>query len=653
MIATKSDIEVQSTVEGNKVTMTFDESATLHLMNVMVDLYSDPELAIIREYSTNAYDSHVAVGQTRPIEVSLPSPLTPFLTIQDFGLGMDETDIEETYSKYGASTKRNTNDQSGLLGLGCKSALSYASQFTLVGVKNGIKTTVSISRDEDGAGSMTIVESLPTDDPNGVKVQIPIRRHNEIERKAKKFFSFWKPETVLVNGKEPAFIEGKKIGKDLIISSKSNGYGSRRTNYVVMGNVSYPVDDAQCSLHSQLAYGHSVVAFVPIGSVNFTPSREALQYTRRTKDALAAIKQRILDETRIALQKEVDAAPNPQSALRAAMSWTKVLANVPDNLSYRSQALPDAFSFVGPNRACQGESDWFYVSGWNSYKPSDIGKYPKLEVSTAVTGLIVSGYHGYAKFTARHKKKLLQYCEEKGITAKVNNFVMVDKVLSEMLVWVDADRFTNWETITAIKLPRNVTPTTGPSGRIPGSYDLYQNGCIKYGVSSDDIDISNGIYYYMSVNRNAYQKIFNEYKPGCVIVELTYNRVDKFERTFPEALSVGEGLKAIYAEKSKGITKEEYYAEAVRTYGVTRRLEHFDASRIPDPELKKLIGYRKGLENKKITNLEQLARVCGMMNDIDVPDPFKKYPLISGSSYQKPHEHEYLYISAVYNSKEN
>jgi sensor histidine kinase regulating citrate/malate metabolism len=99
---------------GVKHAMSFDENSVAHLMSVLTDLYSDPELAVIREYSTNALDSHIAAGVDRPIEITLPNGLSPFFKIRDYGTGMDASDIETIYSKYGASTKRESDTQVGM-----------------------------------------------------------------------------------------------------------------------------------------------------------------------------------------------------------------------------------------------------------------------------------------------------------------------------------------------------------------------------------------------------------------------------------------------------------------------------------------------------------------------------------------------------------
>ncbi len=94
---------------GQKVGMKIDENSLAHVMSLLTDLYSDPELAVIREYSTNARDSHIMAGVPHlPIKVTLPNGMSPYFKVQDFGLGMSVSDIEETYSKYGASTKRGS-----------------------------------------------------------------------------------------------------------------------------------------------------------------------------------------------------------------------------------------------------------------------------------------------------------------------------------------------------------------------------------------------------------------------------------------------------------------------------------------------------------------------------------------------------------------
>ena len=54
-------------------------------------LYSDANMAVVRELLCNAYDSHKACGkQDVPIHVQLPSYLNKNFIIRDYGLGLSK-----------------------------------------------------------------------------------------------------------------------------------------------------------------------------------------------------------------------------------------------------------------------------------------------------------------------------------------------------------------------------------------------------------------------------------------------------------------------------------------------------------------------------------------------------------------------------------
>ena len=165
---------VRGNLSGEKVAMGIEEEHLGLVMDTLAGMYSDQKMALLREYGCNARDAMVAAGRgDHPIEVTLPGDLSPFLTIKDTGIGMDIEDIRRTYSRYGASTKRDTNAQVGKFGIGSKAAMAYTDQFTLCAVKNGIRIQVAISRTANSGGDMTIVDERPTSDPNGVEIVIP------------------------------------------------------------------------------------------------------------------------------------------------------------------------------------------------------------------------------------------------------------------------------------------------------------------------------------------------------------------------------------------------------------------------------------------------------------------------------------------------
>ena len=153
-------------------------------------------------------DAHIEAGQDRPIEVTIGkrgSQLSlPVFKVQDWGTGLSREDIEQIYSQYGASTKRGSNDAVGMLGIGCKSALAYTDQFIVTSVKGGELIVVSVALDENGRGTMTVLEMGDASDrPDGTTVEIPMKADNEMLHKAEWFFRFWERGTVLLNGVEP------------------------------------------------------------------------------------------------------------------------------------------------------------------------------------------------------------------------------------------------------------------------------------------------------------------------------------------------------------------------------------------------------------------------------------------------------------------
>ena len=137
-----------------------------HIFSILRNsLYSDKAGAIIREYSTNAYDAHVQAGiKDTPISINCPSRFSPLLTIRDYGFGLSEEQIFNVYASYGESTKRHTNDQVGMMGLGSKSAFSYTDSFTIISHNAGVKKSYLAFIDDSGIGKIMKVGEESTDE---------------------------------------------------------------------------------------------------------------------------------------------------------------------------------------------------------------------------------------------------------------------------------------------------------------------------------------------------------------------------------------------------------------------------------------------------------------------------------------------------------
>ena len=128
------------------------------MVGLLRDAYSDPATAVLREYAVNGFDSHVEAGiASRPISVTLPTKLEPHLTIRDYGKGLTPEQIENLFCSYGASSKRDSNDYTGCLGIGCKSAFAVTDSFTVTTFHGGKARTYNCYLDESEVGKAALL----------------------------------------------------------------------------------------------------------------------------------------------------------------------------------------------------------------------------------------------------------------------------------------------------------------------------------------------------------------------------------------------------------------------------------------------------------------------------------------------------------------
>lgn len=157
-------------------------------------LYSNPIQTLTQEYLCNARDSHREAGKAdTPIRVTLPTKLESCLKIRDYGVGLSKDRVCDVFVKYGKSTKRTDNLQTGGFGLGAKSAWAYTDSFVIVSYYNGICSTYVAHTGKNSNGTFELINETETNEPNGVEVQIPIKE-SDIPRFVKAVYRttyFW------------------------------------------------------------------------------------------------------------------------------------------------------------------------------------------------------------------------------------------------------------------------------------------------------------------------------------------------------------------------------------------------------------------------------------------------------------------------------
>jgi hypothetical protein len=291
------------------------------------DIYSDKILAVIREYSCNAYDANVEAGKRDvPIVVNMPSRLSPEFKVRDNGNGLTEQEIHEVYTSYGESTKENSDDYIGQLGIGSKSGFAYGDNFVVTSWKNGTKTVYNAVKGSD-VREMVKLYSEPSNDPSGIEVSIPVKTGDEAVFKSKSinFFKYWQtqPHIVGVSEQETKTTDVVIIdGGDWKVVDTENSYARNHRAIAIMGNISYPIQwdlvmetlnkNNRCDFRTnsivRFITNNSVVIRFKIGEIQMAPSREALQYTEHTVSNIVKKLEQICGELENILIAQINSA---------------------------------------------------------------------------------------------------------------------------------------------------------------------------------------------------------------------------------------------------------------------------------------------------------------------------------------------------------
>lgn len=640
----QNSFKTQSTMMGESVTMSIAAEDMGHIMGVLSDLYSDRLAAIVREYSTNAYDEHVEAGVSLPIEVSLPTGLEPLLTIRDYGGGLDAEGIRTVYSQYGRSTKRESNDVNGMLGLGSKSALTYGDQFTVVSVKDGQKITVLVSRNDDGAGQMTILgDPVPTDEASGTEIQIAINPadRNRIVQVAADFFKYWEPGKVLVNGKQPEYFADAKGVLQITPNIYVAPYSGR--DRIVMGNVSYPAR----LTNSGNFTNYNIIAIVPIGSVRPTPSREELMDVKLTNDTLAKIAAEAQDAIGAEAARQIENAKTGFEAIKKRNEWYRI--GIRPNVLYKGQGIPSTIRLNMAERAYRGHT---HIAPTNNFTmtrmcPSD----------TWDTMLFVENFNVTSGATIQHKRKVLKYCEDNGIDLAADGIATIMLLpLAPSRMWVDPSRVLDWQKVKTTKLPAAARTVT--QKKKIGSYECRTPGNGWEEMDASEIDTKHPIIYVPTHTGWRLEGAVTTALKDYTLVKMPSNRLDKFKRLFPQAIEITQFVRDNFEKALKKLPEAERMSYAYAKAGLSSRLRQYDPKKIDDPELVQAIA-AASVDSSRLRTLVQGAQdalgaeVKGLPK---VTNPLAPYPLATlvANSYggEKYREHIYFYINALYKARQ-
>lgn len=266
-------------------------------------LYSKPIQSFLREIVSNAYDSHIEANSSEPILINLSYDNNHYIvvSVRDYGTGLSPERFNLIYKNIGSSSKRESDDYIGCLGIGRFSCLAVSNRCTIVSYYEGIKDTYLMYKDE-GTVHIDKMSSVATKEHNGIEVSVMIENSYSTKQDLSEGIEnlAYFPNIYVHNPGIIQLREGfnkRKILKATNFSSivypvlgVTNFEFADLSSYydynVLYGNVIYPLKIPNTSPQIFLPRNKNFCLKFDIGELDITPSRESLQMTKKTISAI-------------------------------------------------------------------------------------------------------------------------------------------------------------------------------------------------------------------------------------------------------------------------------------------------------------------------------------------------------------------------------
>lgn len=336
-------------------------SQDMHIViNILrAKMYSNPIRTITQELMSNARDAQRELGNgDEPIFVKLPSQFDPTFSVTDYGVGISPDRMWDVFINYGASTKRDSNHQTGGFGLGAKSPFSYTDQFTITSItpdENGNLFTrqyIAVIKGESGFVEEVFSRPAEIGERRGTTISFAVKTNDilDFERFVLKTCKHWDVHP-LIKGVSKKTIEDNKSfdwiasGKGWNIS-KNVMYRQSGQAFAIVDGIEYPlrfesitkfVSEKDTNLLSSVLNNNinlNIFLYFDVGEVNLTANREELDYSgSKTVNQIVKRLNQLVDEIKTNLDKKMSSC---KEIFEAYGIWWHTLHQ--DNLS---KLIPD------------------------------------------------------------------------------------------------------------------------------------------------------------------------------------------------------------------------------------------------------------------------------------------------------------------------
>jgi len=276
-----------------------NENFSLGDMRVIMELlsskiYSRPKYIIVQEVASNARDANREANKAHvPITIKLPNRLDDNFTITDSGIGISPSRMSDVFLKYGNSTKRDGNGQTGGFGIGAKTPFTYTDTFTVVTTtldEDGVtrQRTYIAHKTDNGFAKMSLVTTK--DIPNGetgtsISFAVAPDDFSDFEYATKEALRFWNPQPKITGISNWHWPVEKPVhsGTGWELTDAREG-----SAIVLIDHIPYALrlntifkDDNYC-ITSRVLKNSCIRLYFNTGEVDVSATREDLDYKDRT-----------------------------------------------------------------------------------------------------------------------------------------------------------------------------------------------------------------------------------------------------------------------------------------------------------------------------------------------------------------------------------
>ena len=152
-----------------------NKKATNLVIDMLSKLYDNPESTILREYVDNAYNANANANTTKPVEVHLPEKKAPYLSIKDYGDGLNSTSIVAMFADFGADAGNNDDKLIDSFKNGPKTAIAVSNNIEVTSVNNGVLNKLLLKHTKNTINARFLIKDEPTTEASGTNIVIDFK----------------------------------------------------------------------------------------------------------------------------------------------------------------------------------------------------------------------------------------------------------------------------------------------------------------------------------------------------------------------------------------------------------------------------------------------------------------------------------------------